>query len=134
LAPVTLKKSLEYLTVVFSKIKTDPDLQKEVWDEITTHAYNATVAWRFGNFIKVNAGLLSSNGAGGLDESMNENVWNVLINKSSDLHSLVTPIAIEISNDLVSEDADSADWHVIKELVPSLRKKIELQYGVKTAG
>ncbi|MBC7886356.1 MAG: FHIPEP family type III secretion protein [Ferruginibacter sp.] len=127
------EKSLEYLQTLFSLIEKDYDLQKQVWAEMTNYAYNPKLTWAFGNFLETNRQSLQIADAW-LLKTMDDNFWDILINKTNVTYPGVTSIAIEISSDLVSPEADSPDWYVITGLIPAMRERIFQQYGVKPPG
>ncbi len=53
-----------------------------------------------------------------------------LTNTSSELNPFVTSIAFEISEDLVPPDAESPNWHVVKELIPAMKKRVAEKYAI----
>ena len=53
--------------------------------------------------------------------------------QSANMLPVVTPIAIEVSKDLIQEGPES-EWTLIKEFMPKLRDDLKQQYNVKVPG
>lgn len=129
------EKSLKYIKDAVWLMKNNIEIQQSVFEEITVNAYSAKETWEFGSFLKTSIQKLKLPEARELMESMIENFWNVLSSKGGDLYPVVTPIVVEISHDLVtSEEVSAKDWYVLDTLIPSMRERVHLKFGVKPSG
>lgn len=52
--------------------------------------------------------------------------------ESTGMYPVVTPIAVELSADLVPDDTEN--WSLLKELIPALRERIKARFGVEIPG
>jgi len=62
--------------------------------------------------------------------------WDQYLNTSgtNDLFAVVTPIAIEISADLVPQESDAEEWPVFKKYIPAMRAELKEQFGLGIPG
>jgi tetratricopeptide (TPR) repeat protein len=121
-------KAHTHLGIAFDSTATDTNLRQRLWDTVMNDVYSERGTWGLGNFI------IGGNyhGQVALEKEMVTRFWEVLANKQNLANPDVTPVVIEVDNDIVPAEASSDDWYVIRQLIPAQRERIQQRFGVTT--
>ncbi|MBE7171223.1 MAG: FHIPEP family type III secretion protein [Williamsia sp.] len=97
-------------------------------DELDQHPWTVEIE------LKKNLVLFENKPDGISTQTLQAALSRIFLNKPSVLYPVVTPIAVEISNDLVTAGAEAPDWYVVKKLIPQMKERILQQYGIPCPG
>ncbi|MES2772757.1 MAG: FHIPEP family type III secretion protein [Bacteroidota bacterium] len=121
------KKSIRNLLPL---IAGNTQLQQQCWAILSKDAYHKTLTWRYGAELYSQVMSFASTNQGLSVPVFLDDFWQPLLNPDMNFTPLVVPVAVELSLNLVPENATSPDWYVIKDLLPAMKKRIFDKYGV----